>query len=69
MVGVTLGVGVNVGVNVGVGVIDGQTPNTDIAPLVPTWNTSLPPTDLNHLSFPLNTLAGMNAGLVYKDKP
>ena len=64
-----LTVGVCVGVEVLVGVGEGQELNTDIAPSVPTWNTSPPPTDLNHLLFPLNLLAGINVVLTYSGRP
>jgi hypothetical protein len=75
LVGVTGGVedkltvGVFVGVEVDVGVGVGQDPNTDIEPSVPTWNTSPPPTDLNHLSLPLNLLIVVNVVELYRGNP
>ena len=64
--GVELGVGL--GVLVGVGVTDGHNPNVDIAPSVPTWNTS-PDVLLNQLFPPLYKLAGIKLVLTYNGKP
>ncbi len=67
-VGVILRVGVRLGVLVGVGVTDGQKPIVNIAPSVPTLNTS-PDVLLNQLFPPLYKLAGMKLLLIYKAKP
>ena len=67
-VGVAVGVNVGVLVLVGVAVGVGQLPNVDIAPSVPTWNTS-PDALLNQLLPPLYKLAGIKTALVYNARP
>jgi hypothetical protein len=60
--------GVELGVLVGVGVTEGQIPNCDIAPSVPTLNTS-PDVLLNQLFPPLYKLAEIKLVLTYNAKP
>jgi hypothetical protein len=68
ILGVILLEGVIDRVLVGVGVTEGQAPNVDIAPSVPTWNTS-PDELLNQLLPPLYRLAGIKMVVVYNAKP
>jgi hypothetical protein len=68
ILGVILLVGVIDGVLVGVGEGEGHSPNDNIAPSVPTWNTS-PVVLLNQLFPPLYKLAGIKIVVVYNALP
>jgi hypothetical protein len=68
ILGVILLEGVIDGVLVGVGEGEGHSPNDNIAPSVPIWNTS-PVELLNHWFPPLYKLAGIKIVVVYNALP